>query len=95
MEPEIFSSDDGTDAQAKFQRWQAGHPTGFYINRKTATQGMLHRVGCGHLGGPGEWDPATGDLAKRAKVCHSERDALMRWAEKQGVTIIACADCRP
>jgi hypothetical protein len=59
MEPVVFSSADGGDAQEAFQRWQADNPAGFYINRKAATQGMLHRVGCGHVGQPGEWDPGV------------------------------------
>ena len=47
------------------------------INRKTATDGMLHKVGCRHVGGAGEWDPAFGDVARRAKVCHADRGALL------------------
>jgi hypothetical protein len=95
MEPEVFSSADGEGAQEGFQRWQAGNPTGFYINRKTTTRGMLHRVGCGHVGNPGDWDPEFGDVARRAKVCHNDRAALLSWAERQGVAVTPCTDCRP
>jgi hypothetical protein len=95
MKHVVFSSSDGSDAHERFQRWQAEHPGGFYINRRSASQGMLHRVGCGHVGGAGEWDSGFGDLVKRAKVCHTERGPLLEWAEGAGVTVRMCADCRP
>jgi hypothetical protein len=93
MEPEIFSSAAGSDAQEAFQRWQADNPAGFYINRKAASHGMLHRVGCPHVGGAGDWDAEFGDVARRAKVCHRDRAALLAWAEREGVAITPCADC--
>ncbi len=95
MKPVVFSRSDGSDAQASFQRWQAEHPSGFFINRKSASKGVLHRVRCGHVGGAGDWDPGWGDLAKRAKVCHTERGPLVEWAQGAGVTVKMCADCRP
>jgi hypothetical protein len=95
MEPEVFSSAAGEDAQEAFQKWQADNPAGFYINRKGASQGMLHRVGCGHVGHAGEWDTGFGDVARRAKVCLQDRATLMSWAEREGVTVTPCADCRP
>ncbi len=95
MEPEVFSSEAGENAQEAFQQWQADNPAGYYINRKAASQGMLHRVGCGHVGHAGEWDPGFGDVARRAKVCHRDRTARMSWAEREGVAVTACADCRP
>jgi len=95
MKPEIFSSADGEHAQEDFQRWQADNPTGFYINRKTAARGMLHRVGCGHVGKADDWDPEFGDVARRAKVCHRDRAALLSWPEQEGVAVTLCADCRP
>jgi len=94
MEPEIFSNDVGTDAQERFQRWQADHPGGLYINLKASAHGMLHRVGCGHVGKAGEWDPRFGDLARRDKVCHTDRAVLLEWARREGVTVTPCADCQ-
>lgn len=95
MVPEVFSSDDRDDAQAAFQRWQADNPTGFYVNRKSATTGMLHRVGCPHVGHPGDWDPDFGDIARSPKVCAPERAALESWARKYDLALAECGDCRP
>lgn len=95
MKPDIFSSTDGVEAQEKFQRWQAENPSGFYINQKSASNGMLHRVGCPHVGDAGDWDAGFGDVTRRAKVCHGDRAALISWAEEKGVNISMCADCRP
>lgn len=95
MPPEEFSAADGPDAQERFQRWQATNPTGFYLNRRSATRGMLHKVGCVHVGGAGEWDPASGDVARNAKVCHTDSAELARWAAEEGVTVTPCSDCRP
>jgi hypothetical protein len=68
-------------------------PAGCYINRKTLSHGMLHEVGCPHVGGAGDWDAGFGDVARRAKVCHRDRAALLAWAEREGVAVTPCADC--
>jgi hypothetical protein len=95
MEPDVFVSTGGNDAQEAFQRWQTDNPGGFYINRKTSSHGMLHQVGCPHVGGPGDWDAGFGDVARRAKICHLDCDALVKWAEEKHVTLTRCADCQP
>jgi hypothetical protein len=95
MDPKIFSSATGEDAQDAFQQWQEANRGGFYINLKTKSQGMLHKVGCGHVGQPGDWDPDFGDVARRAKVCHRDRAALLSWAQREGVVVNHCADCKP
>ncbi len=95
MPPEVFSAADGPDAQERFQRWQAAHPTGFYLNRRSATRGVLHKVGCKHVGGAWVWDPVDGDVARNAKVCHPDAAELTRWAAGEGVTVAPCEDCLP
>lgn len=94
MQPETFSSENGADAQAKFQQWQADNPSGFYLNLKARKRAMLHRVGCGHVGGAGEWNPESGDVARKAKVCHTDRKTLTDWAAENGYDVDLCADCR-
>ena len=93
MTPEVFSAADGPEAQARFQQWQAANPGGYYLNRRSATQAMLHRVGCRHVGGAGEWDQAAGDVARNAKVCHADAAELARWAAGAGVAVVRCSDC--
>jgi hypothetical protein len=95
MKPEVFSSADGEHAQEGFQQWQTDNPTGFDINRKAVARRMLHRVGCGHVGNAGDWDPEFGDVDRRAKVCHKDRSALLSWVALDGVYVALCADCRP
>lgn len=95
MNPSVFSSAEDSNAQIAFQRWQEGNPDGFYVNRKAGTYGMLHRVGCCHVGGAGDWNAEFGDVTKRVKVCHLDRAALTNWAERHGVTLAMCNSCNP
>ncbi len=95
MKPEIFSRDMGNDPQALFQKWQADHPSGFYVNRTSTSEGMVHKVGCGHVGGPSDWEPRFGDLVKNAKICHLEPAKLLVWAKDEKVFVTLCEDCKP
>lgn len=90
---EVFDSRVDAAATERFVAWTKRNPDGFYLNRKTSRAAMLHRVGCGHLGQPGEWTPDWGDLTRRAKICSRDRDALKAWGRAGGVVIRPCADC--
>jgi hypothetical protein len=95
MEPVVeFSSAQGQEAAEQFQKWQSAHPTGFYVNVKSLTRGILHRVDCFHVGGVGEWDPAAGDVAHRAKLCSDSRESLTRWAAERQLDLASCSDCK-
>lgn len=96
MEPvTVFKSDGGQEAAEQFQQWQAGHPNGYYINVKSELRGVLHRVGCHHVGGAGEWDPDAGDVARRSKLCCDSRESLSREAARRLLDVVTCSDCKP
>lgn len=95
MEPQESSSAVSPDAQAAFQLWQANNTDGDYVNLKAAARGMLHRVGCPHVGGPEDWEPRFENLVKRAKVCYRDRPTLLSWSNTHGIDLEMCGDCKP
>jgi|GEM_PF-1632307 hypothetical protein len=95
MEPETFDSEHNPNAPVAFDAWQQQHDGGFYINRRSSTRGMLHRVPCKHVGGAGEWDDEFGDVTRKPKVCHTNLLELVRWAGTAGVVLTVCSDCCP
>lgn len=94
MDPQIFATSDDAEAPARFQRWQSANPAGYFINLKTSAYGMLHKVGCPHVGKPGEWNDAWGDVTKNPKVCHADPEVLRRWTRDRSVELEGCGDCR-
>jgi hypothetical protein len=87
VEPEEFWSRKDSDVQERFEKWTRKHPDGLLINRWSASKGMLHRVRCGHFQGVG------GDVTEQAKVCHTDRRELEKWADENGVAIGLHNDC--
>jgi len=90
-----FASETVGAGAREFQAWYDANPGGFYINMKNPQQGMLHAVGCPHLGNPREWTAGPFDSCRRRKVCDLDRRALVRWAQELRVTLTPCSDCRP
>ena len=93
MDPVIFTTLDNRSVAQVFVRWQFSNPTGYVDNHKTTSSGMLHEVGCSHIGPPGDWTPDWGDLSKTPKVCHSKRGALQEWARSNRIRIDVCSNC--
>lgn len=56
MVPTTFWSANQPDAERAFRAWQSENRDGFCINERTKSSGMLHRVGCFHVGAPGNND---------------------------------------
>ena len=83
-------ADDGV--LMAFHRWQAKNPAGYLIAHRAGASGMLHRVGCQHIGGPGEMDKAY-NVTRTAKTCHAEKWVLQKWARENGIELAYCHDC--
>ena len=56
------------EAQAKFERWRQMTSHGYYINYRSRSNMMIHRVGCPH---DTPWHPKWGSLTKMKKMCSS------------------------
>jgi hypothetical protein len=61
----IFSTDDDPKAHSEFVKWIEANHDGFFINRKSLKEMMLHSARCGHLK-PYDWANQTTNL----KACH-------------------------
>ncbi len=93
MKPATFETRNDPNATGKFVKWQRRTPSGFVVNCKTGVSGMIHCVGCFHLGAVDEWVPEWGDLTKNPKVCHPDRGALEEWASTRSIRLEVCGHC--
>ncbi len=92
----IFWNRQQPDAHERFQAWRRQHADGLFINCKTASAGLVHRVECAHLGNF-DWMAGTdGDLTVQRKICSLSLRELREWAHVHGMTdLTACQDCGP
>jgi hypothetical protein len=93
----MISFQDETDAEAhsKFQTFRREHPTGFVLNLKSASNGMLHFSLCDHMGDT-EWLKEDGaSLTSKNKVCSETKDELVAYAQQHGINIHECQHCKP
>ena len=87
-----FSDETEQGAHQKFQRWRRAHPAGFFINRKSGTNYILHAALCPHPG----WGTGTGEsLARKRKICSRSMEELETWALAQNLSVRHCQDCAP
>ncbi|HZI87841.1 MAG TPA: hypothetical protein VFD48_13490 [Pyrinomonadaceae bacterium] len=85
----VFSSAETANAHKQFIEWVETHPNGFFINRKSSTNMMIHATKCGHLK-PYDWANQTSNV----KACSVSRLKLEHWAEVEGVSELkVCNDC--
>ena len=83
-------------AHEQFQQWRRSNPGGFFINCKTRTTWMLHRVDCEHLVNTTWKQDGVGSLTKQKKICSTVSFELLMFANQQpGVRFTKCADCKP
>ena len=82
---------DKPEHDAGFRRWMAEHPDGYYVNKTGASQGMLHRVGCPHLG-TGEGVICT----TNSKLCSDSAEELKREMRGMAWQLSVCSQaiCR-
>ena len=95
--PQKFSSSESASSEKAvrdFVQWmRENREEGFIVNLKTRTSGMIHRVGCFHIGAPEDWKPEWGDLTKTPKVCDADRGVLERWARTKEIHVDVCSHC--
>ena len=61
----IFHDKDDPEAQAKFERWRQTTSHGYYINYRSRSNLMIHRVGCPH---DTPWHQKWGSLTRTKKM---------------------------
>jgi len=76
----------------EFDNWLKANPSGFYLNQKSQTYYILHRVNCWHLHGFEE----LVDLTNKAKICSTDRKVLEQWISDDKTKNFAyCETCDP
>lgn len=96
----VIEFHDRTDIAAHdlFQKWRRENwDNGYFINYKSNSRLILHRVLCQHPG-DGEWSSAdTGNsLTRFRKACSTNVRDLRQWAEQtSNVNLEFCKDCKP
>ena len=87
----IFHDKDDPEAQAKFERWRQTTSHGYYINYRSRSNLMIHRVGCPH---DTPWNQKWGSLTRTKKMCSSSEDALAEWVRANAhAPLKRCSDC--
>lgn len=83
-------------AHDKLQEWRRENNYGFFINCKSKNSMMLHGALCPHPGDT-EWEEGEwGSLTRSKKVCSTNREELVSWANKNSVAKLkVCRDCKP
>jgi len=86
------------EAHDLFQRWRREHwNNGYFINRKSSSQLILHRASCRHPG-DGEWSSSEAGhtLTKLKKACSTSVRELHQWAKQTSKADLEfCRDCQP
>ena len=87
----IFHDKDAPEAQAKCERWRQTTSHGYYINYRSRSNLMIHRVGCPH---DTPWNQKWGSLTRTKNMCSSSEDALAEWARANAhAPLKRCSDC--
>ncbi len=93
-----FQDTQDTFDHEKFQAWRRQNDDGFFVNVKSPTNLMLHRVTCNHHG-DSTWERETGwgSLTRSRKLCSDSVSELQQLvAEKYAASKLKeCADCKP
>jgi hypothetical protein len=71
-----------------FLAWIDAHGDGYYLNRRTPREVMLHQGRCSHA----EFTVPVRMTAAR-KVCSVDAERLRRWAADLGLKLVECSDC--
>ncbi|MDP9438862.1 MAG: hypothetical protein M3P49_08970 [Actinomycetota bacterium] len=90
----VFADALGESAHEEYKRWKERHESdGYVINRRSRSEAVLHRAGCGHLTddfGPG----VTVSLTAKPKYCSTDRRELERWAhDNPNKELKRCGSC--
>jgi hypothetical protein len=98
----IFHDSIDTNAHNAFQKWREQNENGFFLNWKSPSNVMLHRVHCPHYGDT-EWGidkinkaKGWGNLGETVKVCSLDKEKLERYVRKEGTKELRyCKSCAP
>ncbi len=91
-----FADTDGVGSHEAFQRWRQENPNGYVINCRSESDGMLHRVPCGHYGDTDTGPEAWGSLTRHRKACSVSLQDLLEWAERKAMKPVQkCSSCKP
>ena len=90
-----FHNDGGESTHDKFQDWRRANDNGLFINVKSENNAMLHQSLCPHSGNTYFEEGAEGSLTNKLKICSNNREELLNWAIRKGITLKLCRDCKP
>jgi hypothetical protein len=76
----------GRDQDEIFRKWLCDKKTGFYLNKRSRNEWMLHKKGCWHLG-IGEGVITT----TNPKITSESVENLLDWAREKGLKVIPCS----
>jgi hypothetical protein len=86
----VFDPKDETSSD-QFLKWTEEHIGAFFINCKSPSDMMLHKVPCGHF-----VFKEVVNLVANKKACSSSRRKLEIWAEEHGdESLKVCSTCKP
>ena len=87
---EVFSSKDKHSSE-RFAKWLNGNTGAFFINYKSPTDMMIHKVPCGHF-----IFREVVNLTANEKVCSPKYEKLESWANQHGAKKLkVCSNCKP
>lgn len=89
----VFHDSLQRNAHDLFQRWRDANPYGFFLNRKTSKNILLHNASCTHLGST-DWESAA-SLTEKQKICARLISQLQDWSSSHGISFRHCLDCKP
>ena len=86
-----FRDTAGSSDHDNFVRWMDENPNGFFLNYKSPSSFMLHRVHCDHL----DFKEKV-SLTSNRKLCSTDREELETWAkERSAQKLRYCSNCKP
>ena len=89
MHVELYKDSKCGSAHAGFREWQDRVPDGYYLNRRSTEEYMLHRTSCGHL------DDKIRSTTRTLKVCAPSTADLEDWATLSLAEVVPCTTCSP
>ncbi|MGI9056386.1 MAG: hypothetical protein ACR2F2_11355 [Pyrinomonadaceae bacterium] len=86
----MFDSTKDINTSENFLKWTEANSGSFFINCKSKNDLRIHKVPCGHF----VFNRPV-DLAKRKKICSSNRQELETWAKENfQEKPEPCPDCK-
>jgi hypothetical protein len=88
---EMFHKAEGDNPHERFLKWVSENPHGFFVNRRTPNDMMLHRVTCHQL-----TSSQPHEITASLLICSPDRKELEDWVGEQGlIPLKLCDGCKP